>query len=122
MLQMNPKLDASMVKQFLQQSARADAFTGAVPNPQWGYGKADAYNALLAVQTTLPLLSQVVLTNQQAKITVQHAVPGWQYVLQTSTDLVSWSSVLTNMASTNVFQMLDSSATNKARFYRVIIP
>src|SRR5208282_2878026 len=122
MLQMNPKLDASMVKQFLQQSARADAFTGAVPNPRWGYGKVDAYNALLAVQATVPLLSDVVLTNQQAQITVRHAVPSWQYVLQTSTDLVSWSSVLTNIASTNVFQMLDSSATNKARFYRVIIP
>jgi hypothetical protein len=122
MLQMNPKLDASMVKQFLQQSARADAFTGAVPNPQWGHGKVDAYNALLAVQATLPLLSQVVLTNHQAQMTVQHAVPSWQYVLQMSTNLVSWSPILTNIASTNVFQMLDAGATSKARFYRVVIP
>jgi hypothetical protein len=93
-----------------------------VPNPQWGHGKADAYNTLLAVQATLPLLSQVVLTNHQAQMTVQHAVPSWQYVLQMSTNLVSWSPILTNIASTNVFQMLDSDATSKARFYRVIIP
>jgi hypothetical protein len=55
-------------------------------------------------------------------MTVQHAVPSWQYVLQMSTNLVSWSPILTNIASTNVFQMLDSDATSKARFYRVIIP
>jgi hypothetical protein len=82
----------------------------------------DAYNALLAVQATLPLLSRVVLTNHQAQMTVQHAVPSWQYVLQMSTNLVSWSPILTNIASTNVFQMLDSDATSKARFYRVVIP
>jgi minor extracellular serine protease Vpr len=47
MLQLNPQLDAPTVKSILQQSARSDSFTGATPNPTWGYGKVDAYNALI---------------------------------------------------------------------------
>ena len=47
LLQMNPQLDAAQVKQILHESARADSFTGPVPNPAWGYGKMDAYNALI---------------------------------------------------------------------------
>ncbi len=51
MLQANPSLDAAQVKQFLQQSAKADANTGAVPNTTWGYGKVDAVGAVsLAVK------------------------------------------------------------------------
>jgi len=48
MLEMNPTLDASQVKSILQQTARADAFTGEVPNVRWGYGKIDAFAALSA--------------------------------------------------------------------------
>ncbi len=36
MLEMNPKLNSTAVKSLLQSSARADAFTGAVPNTTWG--------------------------------------------------------------------------------------
>jgi minor extracellular serine protease Vpr len=46
MLQANPQLDASTVKSILQRSARADSFTGAVPNATWGYGRVDALAAL----------------------------------------------------------------------------
>ena len=121
MLEMNPKLDAPMVKRILHQSARADALTGAVPNPQWGYGKVDAYAALSTVQATMPLLFLTALTNHQAQVTVQQTVPGWRYVLQSSTNLVSWLPVLTNTASTNSLNMLDPNAENKARYYRVAL-
>ena len=121
MLEMNPKLDAPMVKRILHQSARADALTGAVPNPQWGYGKVDAYAALSTVQATMPLLFLTALTNHQAQVTVQQTVPGWRYVLQSSTNLVSWLPVLTNIASTNSLNMLDPNAENKARYYRVAL-
>jgi hypothetical protein len=49
MLEKNPQLDAAQVKTILQQSARADAFTGGTPNPSWGYGKLDALAALKLV-------------------------------------------------------------------------
>ena len=48
MLQRNPQLDAVQVRQILRSSARADSFTGAVPNTRWGYGKLDAAAALAA--------------------------------------------------------------------------
>ena len=52
MLEKNPRLDAAQVKSMLQTSARADSFTGLVPNPKWGYGKVDALAAVtLAAQS-----------------------------------------------------------------------
>ena len=39
MLQKNPTLDAAQIKDILTKSAAQDAFTGAVPNIQWGWGK-----------------------------------------------------------------------------------
>jgi len=46
LLEADPMLDAAEVEDVLQRTARADAFTGAVPNPVWGYGKIDAYAAV----------------------------------------------------------------------------
>ena len=50
MLQVDPTLDADTVKRILQATARADRFTGPTPNPLWGHGKVDAYEALMAVR------------------------------------------------------------------------
>lgn len=61
MLQLNPKLDAFTVKDILHKSARKDKFTGAVPNPVWGYGKIDAMNALdLMHNTPKPVVNTIV--------------------------------------------------------------
>jgi len=49
MLEADSSLDATQVKDILQRTARADNFTGTVPNPTWGYGKVDAYAALTEV-------------------------------------------------------------------------
>ena len=48
MLEVDSELDATAVKRILQETARADAFTGATPNPLWGYGKVDAFRAIVA--------------------------------------------------------------------------
>lgn len=53
MLQKNPRLDAGRVKSILQRSARTDVFTGAVPNPIWGYGKMDSFNAVQLAEMAL---------------------------------------------------------------------
>ena len=49
-LEVDPTLDAVSVKRILQQTARADSFTGPTPNPLWGHGKVDAYEALMAAR------------------------------------------------------------------------
>ena len=50
MLEVDPTLDAVSVKRILQDTARTDDFTGQTPNPLWGYGKVDAFEALMAVR------------------------------------------------------------------------
>ena len=46
----DPTLDALSVKRILQETARSDEFTGPTPNPLWGYGKVNAFEALMAVR------------------------------------------------------------------------
>jgi hypothetical protein len=43
---------------------------------------------------------------------------GQNYVIETSSDLVSWAPVYTNTPSGGVFTFTDANATNSARFYR----
>lgn len=53
MLEVNPNLSPQQAKQILQQTARSDNFTGAVPNERWGYGKLDAFGAVQATYATV---------------------------------------------------------------------
>ena len=46
LLQYNPALTSTQVKQILRNSAKKDNFTGPVPNPIWGYGKLDIESAI----------------------------------------------------------------------------
>jgi autotransporter-associated beta strand protein len=47
-------------------------------------------------------------------------VAGSNYVLEASTNLINWTSISTNNATTNLFNLLDPDATNfPYRFYRV---
>ncbi|WP_162989953.1 S8/S53 family peptidase [Chryseobacterium sp. 6424] len=48
LLQANPNLTISQIKQRLTQNAFTDAATGTVPNTRWGYGKLDIYEAVAA--------------------------------------------------------------------------
>ena len=50
MLEVDPTLDAVSVKRILQETARADEFTGQTPNTLWGHGKVDALEALTAAR------------------------------------------------------------------------
>jgi plastocyanin len=44
---------------------------------------------------------------------------GLSYVVQRSTDLINWASLVTNMASSNPVVFVDTNATNNPSFYRV---
>lgn len=47
MLEINPELDYDDVVGILRETARSDGFTGSLPNQKAGYGKVDAYAAIL---------------------------------------------------------------------------
>lgn len=46
LLQRDPTATASEIKSYLMSTARADSFTGAVPNSRWGLGKLDVQAAM----------------------------------------------------------------------------
>jgi minor extracellular serine protease Vpr len=48
MLQKNPRLNAAQIKRILTRTATRDEFTGATPNPRWGFGKVNPAAALKA--------------------------------------------------------------------------
>jgi subtilisin family serine protease len=51
-LQANPNADHAQVKNAITSCARQDQFTGSsLPNNAWGYGKADAYQAIIGCTT-----------------------------------------------------------------------
>jgi subtilisin family serine protease len=52
-----PGSSPSRVKQAFQAHARTDGFTGAVPNPTWGYGKLDIYGTFDHAGPTVALTS-----------------------------------------------------------------
>jgi hypothetical protein len=59
MLEVNPSLSPQQAKSIVQQTARSDSFTSAVPNNTWGHGKLDALEAVRDTFTTVsnePLL------------------------------------------------------------------
>lgn len=64
MLEVNPNLTYAQVQEILHQTARSDAFTGAVPNRYWGYGKLDALAAIEATQQTVASIRQQSLAEQ----------------------------------------------------------
>lgn len=50
MLQKNPKLDSDQIKDLLiRTSVKTDRYVGAVPNPEWGFGKINPAAAIAAV-------------------------------------------------------------------------
>jgi hypothetical protein len=71
LLQMNPKLTPTQVRQFIHQSAVADSFTGKTPNLNWGTGKLNvlgAANLIAATFNTNPALSASTLTYPAQKV------------------------------------------------------
>lgn len=51
MLEKRPTLTGGQARRILRDTAHADAFTGATPNNDWGFGKLDMLDALSAVAT-----------------------------------------------------------------------
>jgi minor extracellular serine protease Vpr len=123
LLEMNPQLDAPTVKSILQRSAHADSFTGAVPNPTWGYGKVDAYQALI-LAAPAPLITSIGIsgTNVQVNFTT---IKGMKYELDSTPSLstANWTTITNHIAGTGgILQAADRLISGPAQsFYRVVM-
>ena len=54
LLQMDPELTATQVRQYIHESAIFDSDTGSTPNQNWGAGKLNVLGAADAVAATIP--------------------------------------------------------------------
>ena len=126
MLEINPTLDPATAKRILQETARADAFTGPVPNPQWGYGKIDALAALSRTADTI--LPNVTIQRTGADIRLSfRAVRGKRYKVEHRGSLIGgadWATLPGAASLTGTGAMLDvideGATTHLQRFYRVV--
>ena len=86
-----------------------------------GYINSVAANAVFVIQPpSLSFTSENFLPNGIFQLGFS-GVSGDNYVLQTTTNFVNWSSISTNVAPANFFNLLDPGASNfPYRFYRVL--
>jgi hypothetical protein len=90
MLQANPELDQIQVRNILRSTARADVFTGKIPNNTWGYGKVDAYEAVRQARlsrTLPPDVSLPIFTSQPSKLSVVAGASATFSISATGTNL-----------------------------------
>ena len=96
MLQMDPKLTASQVRQIIQQTATSDKFTGTVPNQNWGSGKLNilgATNAVAALLNTTGTLNTSALNFGTQKSKTQSS-PQNVVLTNTGTDSLGIGSIV----------------------------
>ncbi len=96
MLQANPQLSAAQVMDILKQTAITDSYTGTIPatgNTTWGYGKVNAYAAILkSLETTgiyhqpSPLACMLYPNPGNGSYAIQYTAPQVQQLQLTVTD------------------------------------
>lgn len=88
MLQVNPALDADSIMILLKQNAILDNFTGTIPSQGsniWGYGKINAYRAILAMLNTVGI--ETVESNGEQLACILYPNPNkGQYNIDYNTD------------------------------------
>ena len=87
-----------------------------------GFLNVQAYGAFIPASTTSPTMKATdSVTGGQFSLQLA-GTPGINYAIQISTNLAlsNWSTVITNSPTNGAFSFIDTSATNKSRFYRAV--
>jgi plastocyanin len=91
------------------------SFTAVAVNNQGGSATSAVVNVFFL---TNAILSSPLFTNSQFQLTI-NGIAGQTYITQSSSNLTSWSDVLTNLAPADIFQVVDPSALSRSNlFYR----
>ncbi len=82
-LEANPNLTPLQIKQFMQNNAWTDSYTGSVPNNTWGWGKIDAHEGIKQILDNLPPKPGITITGEttfcQGDSVVLSAPAGYLY-------------------------------------------
>ena len=82
-LEANPNLTPSQIKQFIQNNAWTDSYTGSVPNYTWGWGKIDAHEGIKQILDNLPPKPGITITGEttfcQGDSVILSAPAGYSY-------------------------------------------
>ncbi len=125
MLQANPELDQIQIRDILRNTARADSFTGEVPNTTWGYGKVDAYAAVVAALASADsvIYSTIKLARDSPGLTFT-TVPSLSYKIEYKNEIndPEWMELASGLVATSDFtRYLDQTFGNLTRrFYRIL--
>jgi hypothetical protein len=85
-----------------------------------GYNHSVAAGAVFFIRPPVEFLSGAGFTNGVFALPLS-GLAGKSYVLQGTTDFITWTTLGTNVASGNLLYVVDPNATNFSyRFYRVI--
>jgi hypothetical protein len=85
-----------------------------------GYNSSVAVNAIYIIRPQVFFTSSGSFTNQQFVLSLS-GLAGKTYVLQATTNLVDWTSISTNVAGSDLFNLTDSDAAGMPyRFYRAV--
>lgn len=80
LLQVDPSLSATRVKELLTSNARTDELTGTIPNNTWGYGKLDIFKAAGKLKNCTALIEQNLHYEfDYASSSTEYALPAGQY-------------------------------------------
>jgi plastocyanin len=91
------------------------SFTAVAKNNQGGASTSAVVSVFVL---TNAILSNPIFTSGQFQVTI-NGITGQTYATETSSNLIDWSAISTNVAPGNSFNVVDPSATNSAtRYYR----
>jgi hypothetical protein len=103
------------------QSTNAGAYSVAVTNVAGSVASTNAFLAVSSGAYSTPQLSGVVFTNGTFSLTIA-GDSGPDYIVQASTNLISWNSIFTNHSPAPPFIWSDTNAGNfNQQFYRVLL-
>jgi plastocyanin len=90
----------------------------AIASDNDGFSATNSINISVVTPVTVSLTNVFTLSRTNFQFSYPANI-GLNYVVQRSADLINWTSLVTNMASSNPVVFVDSKATNGLNFYRV---
>ena len=122
LMSINPTLSPEDVIAILKQTAhQPNGWPAGEWNQFYGWGRIDFASAAIATETTLPTITDLTLSNGQARVTANYR-PGATYSLWRSDSVgTNWYPVPNTILATNgnAISFIDSSLSNSNVFYRV---